>query len=353
MALEPTNTPAPGLQDSSSDDDVDIRGLLEALESEGTEEEVEEAPAKTPKRRPAADDRRPDVEEDAEDTPDRVEDDVDPETEEEPEAEATEEPEQLITVKVAGEELKVTLDELKRGYSREQDYTRKNQARAERERQLEAQASEVGQALEKYSKLLPLLEQQVNDPLASFAKIDWTTLASEDPQEFSRLRGLYDVQKEKVERVREERAKVEAELAERQRKLAEKYVQEQHDLLLQKLPAWKDEKVRTEQLGHIMKWAEDTLGVSRQELTQVTDHRLILALNKAAAYDKLLAARKGAEQKREKTPAPAAPGVKAPARPPVTDITRAKQRLAKTGRAEDAALGIGLLLEMEEKLGRK
>jgi hypothetical protein len=73
-----------------------------------------------------------------------VEDALEDETSEEQSGEE-EEPEeqeqpQTFTVKVDGKEVAVTLDELQKGYSRTQDYTRKTQQIAEVRKQVEQEA---------------------------------------------------------------------------------------------------------------------------------------------------------------------------------------------------------------------
>lgn len=61
------------------------------------------------------------------------------ESEETEETEEQEEQPKSYLVKVDGEEVEVTLDELQKGYSRTQDYTRKTQALAEQRKEAEAE----------------------------------------------------------------------------------------------------------------------------------------------------------------------------------------------------------------------
>ena len=64
---------------------------------------------------------------------------TDTEQSEENEESEEEEKPQVFTVKVDGKEVEVTLDELQKGYSRTQDYTRKTQQIAEVRKQTEAE----------------------------------------------------------------------------------------------------------------------------------------------------------------------------------------------------------------------
>ena len=86
------------------------------------------------------------------------EEDEQPEEEEQP---------QVYTVKVDGKEIEVTLDELQKGYSRTQDYTRKTQQVAEIRKQVEAETAAIRAEREQYAQLLGALQQQLesaNEP---------------------------------------------------------------------------------------------------------------------------------------------------------------------------------------------
>jgi hypothetical protein len=60
----------------------------------------------------------------------------------------------LYEVKVAGQTIKVPLDELRNGYSRQQDYTRKTTELSEWRRQAEQEVQQYAQRLEQYEALL-------------------------------------------------------------------------------------------------------------------------------------------------------------------------------------------------------
>ena len=95
---------------------------------------------------------------------------------------------QVFTVKVDGKEVEVTLDELQKGYSRTQDYTRKTQQIAEVRKQTEAELQAVRAEREQYAQLLSALEAQVQQ--ATQPNIDWDRLYQEDPIEWVRQREL-------------------------------------------------------------------------------------------------------------------------------------------------------------------
>ena len=101
------------------------------------------------------------------------------------EAEEPEETSDRYTVKVNGEEIEVTLDELLHGYSRQSDYTRKSQELAERRKATEALEQEIAAEREQYAELLPRMREQLQQQLQ--AEPDWDKLYEQNPVEAVRL----------------------------------------------------------------------------------------------------------------------------------------------------------------------
>ena len=128
-----------------------------------------------------------------------VEDALEEETSEEQsgEEEETEEGEQpqTFTVKVDGKEVSVTLDELQKGYSRTQDYTRKTQQIAEVRKQAEAETYAVRAEREQYAQLLGALQTQLQ---SSEPQVDLERLYHEDPIEWIRQKEVMRDRQEKI-----------------------------------------------------------------------------------------------------------------------------------------------------------
>ena len=123
---------------------------------------------------------------------DESEEEVEEESEEEEseEDEAEEEPE-VYAVKVDGEELEVSLDELVQGYSRHSDYTRKTQELASQRDQMaqmqQQWASEISQAQaerQQYMEAIGQFVQQSMAGLEQYSNVDWESLREEDPIAF-------------------------------------------------------------------------------------------------------------------------------------------------------------------------
>ena len=84
------------------------------------------------------------------------------------------------------------------------------------------------------------------------------------------------------------------------------------------------------------------LGYTTEEIAQVSDHRVLLLLRKAMLYDRGQARKPAAKQRIEKVKV-AKPGTGTKTTKSKTKAAR--QRLAKSGRVEDAA---ELFLELED-----
>jgi hypothetical protein len=249
-------------------------------------------------------------------------------------------PNTKVVVVVDGQEVEVTLDEMRKGYSRQADYTRKTQELATQRKTQEAEFNAVRGERAKYAELMGQLEQALRD--ATGQEPDWAKIQAERPEEFPLLWAQWQQRTREIEAVAAERERAE-QAVQRDRSAAQQtYLKEQQDLLLAALPEWKDgEKAKAEKAA-IVAYAEKS-GFSREELAQVVDHRAILMLRKAMLYDKAQAAKPALVKKVEKVKA-ATPGPTQPAKKPVSQLTSARQRLAKTGRVEDAAEGFALML---------
>ena len=103
---------------------------------------------------------------------------------------------QTFTVKVDGQEVEVTQEELINGYSRQQDYTRKTQELSQQRKTIEQQQAELAQRDAIYSQLLPKMEAQLKGELAN--EPDWNALYEDDPVGYVRRKQLWDEKKKSL-----------------------------------------------------------------------------------------------------------------------------------------------------------
>lgn len=245
-----------------------------------------------------------------------------------------------FTIKVDGKDVEVTLDELQKGYSRTQDYTRKTQQVAEMRKQTEAQLAAIRAEREQYAQLLGALSEQVK--AAAEPQIDWDRLYQEDPIEYVRQREVMRENREKAAAIQAEQQRLAEISQQEQMKKLQTHKAKESQALLEAIPTWKDPAKAKAEKAMLIEFGQK-MGFTPQELGNIYDHRVVLALRKAALYDQMQAKRQGIKPVTNNGPKPAKPGA-AGRVSQMSDAVRAKQRLAKTGRVDDAASAIELLL---------
>lgn len=257
--------------------------------------------------------------------------------------EDTEEQEQpqVFSVKVDGKEVEVTLDELQKGYSRTQDYTRKTQQIAEVRKQTEAELSAVRAEREQYAQLLSALEAQVQQ--VAQPNIDWDRLYQEDPIEWVRQREVMRDNQEKAAAIQSEKQRLSQLSQQEQAQFMQQKLQHEQEALLAAIPDWKDAKKAQAEKALLMDFGQK-IGFTPDELKNVVDHRAVLMLRKAALYDQMMSKRGNIKPVTNNGPRPAKPGA-AGRVSNSTEAVRAQQRVAKTGRVDDAANAIFQLLK--------
>jgi hypothetical protein len=257
--------------------------------------------------------------------------------------EDTEEQEQpqVFSVKVDGKEVEVTLDELQKGYSRTQDYTRKTQQIAEARKQTDAELSAVRAEREQYAQLLSALESQVQQ--VAQPNIDWDRLYQEDPIEWVRQREVMRDNQEKAAAIQSEKQRLAQLSQQEQAQFMQQKLQHEQEALLAAIPDWKDPKKAQAEKALLVEFGQK-IGFTPDELNGVVDHRAVLMLRKAALYDQMMSKRGSIKPVTNNGPRPAKPGA-AGRISNNTEAVRAQQRVAKTGRVDDAANAIFQLLK--------
>jgi len=257
--------------------------------------------------------------------------------------EDTEEQEQpqIFSVKVDGKEVEVTLEELQKGYSRTQDYTRKTQQIAEVRKQTEAELQAVRAEREQYAQLLGALEAQVQQ--VAQPNIDWERLYQEDPIEWVRQREVMRENQEKAAAIQSEKQRLAQLSQQEQAQFMQQKLQQEQEALLAAIPDWKDAKKAQAEKALLVEFGQK-IGFTPEELKSVVDHRAVLMLRKAALYDQMMSKRGNIKPVTNNGPRPAKPGA-AGRVSSSTESVRAQQRVAKTGRVDDAANAIFQLLK--------
>lgn len=268
-------------------------------------------------------------------------DDAESGDEEDAGEEETADDEPRYTVKVDGKEIEVTESELKAGYSRQSHFTRSMQALADQRKAVEAEADAARQERAKYAQYLGILEEQVK--ASSPSEVDWNRRFDEDPIAASKEYALWQQNQVRLANIQQEQRAVQQQEQIEQQRAMEALLVKEIELLGAKAPSLVNEKTGPTQKQAIREYAVTQLGFSPDEINGVTDHRAIIALQKAWLYDQAQARAKATKHAAQKAAPVAKPG-SAGAPRQGTELTRSKQRLAKTGSVKDAASVIAKLI---------
>ena len=187
------------------------------------------------------------------------------------------EPDSTFTVKVSGQELKVTLDELKKGYSRDADYRRKTEELSFEKKQFQ---SETEQQRQDYSKrftelnqILAFTQQQLNSEISN---VDLNKLYEEDPVEATKVERQIRLKKEKMMDAANK-------LQQEQTRQLNSYVQEQQKILAEKMPEFNDAQKASTTKNNLRNFL-NSYGFKDAEIGQIYDHRIVMLVNDALKY---------------------------------------------------------------------
>jgi Tfp pilus assembly protein PilN len=260
----------------------DAVSLLTQPPSEDKVDDVQSVEAEAVEEQPEVSEPEYDEVEDDTDTEEYEGEDVEDDTEESDEPEQPE----VYTVKVDGQEYEVTLDELRSGYSRQQHFTKRSQELAEQRKAFEQEAAETKQYRDYYAQQLEQLSNQLQQTIPS--EPDWAALAQKyEAKELFAMKAEYDKRQQEVARVDQERERIaQQQQAEAQQQMHQ-HLSAQKSEMLERIPAWRDEGRRNKERLDVIKYAQDVIGFSENEIANASDARAIEMLYKAWQYDKL------------------------------------------------------------------
>lgn len=331
-------------------------GSEEVTESEETVK-TEEAAAKAPRTPPVDTDEQsaaealtasdeeesePDGdEEEAEEQEEEAEEERDSEDAEGDEEEAEEsEPETVFQLDDGTE---VDLEELKRGYLRQADYTKKTQEVAEHRKAVEQANQQFQQNQHVLAENLNLALSVVEPQLAELAGLNWDELATRDAYEYAEKRAQFDQAQARYNKLMQSaQALVQHQQAAQQQRRVQK-LQEEAKALQMAIPDFADPGKGKQLKEQLRDYAVNTIGLSENEAAGITDHRMIVLMRKAMQFDELNAGKLSvAKKKVSKSPRKA---IK-PGRPTSKGEQRAQARkeqmarLRKTGSMDDAVAAL-------------
>jgi Tfp pilus assembly protein PilN len=239
-------------------------------------------------------------------------------------------------VKVSGEEVEVSLDELLNGYSRTADYQKKTQSLAEQRKAVEADRVKIAEAAktrETYAQRLQVIEQLLQQQDQGE---DLSNLKAEDPIAYAVAMAEKMEREKQLQAVQMERQRVQQEQQSYTQAQLQKHIQAEQAKLVEAIPEFKDD-VKAEVIRRDIRNYAKAQGFTDQELSQVYDSRAVLALYKAAQYDKLMAGKGVTSKKVANAPKTIRPGTSNPQSSENETAKKDRAALRQSGNKKDAA----------------
>jgi hypothetical protein len=190
-------------------------------------------------------------------------------------------PEQLV--EIDGEQL--TLEEVKLGYLRQSDYTRKTQAVAEQRKVVEDER-------QYYASTLNSLLTTVGADVQRFENVDWERAAVENPDQYRQAKQAYEQSLQTFNGIRGQVEDFVKRTKEAQEAALKAQAKESVAVLKANIPGWNNELY-----SQIGEYAQKELGFKPEEFNNIADARAIQSIWKAMQYDR---GRKVATEKKVK-----------------------------------------------------
>lgn len=305
-------------------DEVTLDGSIESAISQLIQPEPEEQPEEAVEVEDFEDEEQEDYEPEQDD---EVEDEY-----EDAEEADSEEPE-TFTVKVDGVEKRVTLEDLKQGYSGQQYVQQGMQQVAEMRKQFEQIA---GDFLNEREQAKAIFAQVQNMQIPSAPVPPSEENFSSDPIGYLEAKMKYD---REASEYQQKMAEVQQALegnsqAEMQARNA--YLQREMDTLKQVIPDFADPDKAQSLRNNMLSVSQQTYGFDPQEIAAITDHRVLRVLHDAIQYR---AAQGGKEQAIKKAKAKPKRTVKPGAKKTASNQNsqrQARSKLKRSGSIQDA-----------------
>lgn len=206
-----------------------------------------------------------------------------------------------FTVVIDGKESTVTLDELRNGYQRQQDYTRKTQELSEQRKQAETHLQKLEDEQNRYAQAVNQLTGQLQSQVAEDQKVDWPSLLESDPIEYLKQKQKAEERQVALYQAQRQQQAAISQQQEKQAQAYQTYLETQRNELLNKLPEWKDETKAGAEREELRKYMMKQ-GYSDQEINSVVDHRQVVMIRNAMQFEKLMAGKADAVKRVQNIP---------------------------------------------------
>ena len=240
----------------------------------------------------------------------------------------------LHRLKVNGQEIEVSLDELKAGYSRDSDYRQKTHTLGMEKRDLEAQKNSLRQSydakLAELNELIATADATVRQQQGSQ---DLQRLYDEDPTQGAKLD--YELRQRQVQ-LDDMRTKAK----QAQAKQYSEFLEAQRELAATKIPEYSDPN-KADQFKLSMRNSLRGYGFNDEEIGSLADHRFLMVAKDAMSYQSLKDKRPIVQKKVANAPKVVKSGVAKSSTSSGREQIRNKiGKVRKTGNIHDASSAI-------------
>jgi hypothetical protein len=219
----------------------------------------------------------------------------------------------------------VSVDELKLGYLRQSDYTRKTQAVAEQRKAAEEER-------QYYASTLNSLLATVGADIQRFQSVDWERAAVENPQQYKQAKAAYEQSTALFESIKHQTQDFVGRAQETQKQALKAQAKESISILKTTIPGWSNDLY-----AQIGEFAQKELGFKPDEFNNIADHRAIVSIYEAMQYRR---GRKVATEKKLKVAPKRTLTDKSGTESKVVtrrkETKQARERLRETGKIDDA-----------------
>lgn len=254
------------------------------------------------------------------------------------EAEAKPEDVQKFTVKIDGKDVELSEADIAEAYKnglRQSDYTKKTMEAAETRKTAEAEITHARNERNAYAQKLSEQTVILQNALEQQSQIDWQQLLDTDPMEYLKQQHLYQSRHVAFQKAQGEQQVIYQQQQQEQAEYAQKFITEQRESLLAKLPEWKDAKKAESEKGDLRTYLQAE-GFEDGEIGQIVDARTVVVARKAMLYDKMMEKAKAAAKKVSNIPQRVERSGSGTAQP-MDKRSAAYQQLNKSGSVKDAA----------------
>jgi len=305
--------------DSQTIDKEDINArLMAVLESD------QDTPKKPNEEQDVVDEITDEVIEESQEVEEELEESEeveDPTEESEDESESA--PEYITegNIEIDGES--VSIEEIKLGYLRQSDYTKKTQAVSEQRKAAEEQTAN-------YESTLNALLTASGADLSRFDNVDWEQAAVQNPDQYKQAKAVFEQTQQTYNFIKSQADEHQKRSQEQQQAMSRENAKESLTVLKSTIPNWNNDLYYS-----IGEYATQSLGVTSEEFNEVHDHRMITALYKAMQFDQ-------AKVKTQKKVKASAKKTLSGKKGEPKDLgkkenhRKSRERLKKSGRMEDA-----------------